>query len=102
MEYDDALAKDKREFCESFSECLKEKQIIIYTFFAKDPIKIRYMKIILFILNLDLYLVINALFINEEYIEELYEVNDGEENFFSYIFRSIDEIFYKFYHRLYY
>ena len=94
MEYDDALVKDQRTFWESFGECLKEKQFFIHTFIANDPIKIRSIKIILFILNIALYFVINGLFINEEYIEELYEVNEEEEHFFSYITRSIDEIFY--------
>ena len=55
MEYDDAIIKDQRKFCEYFIECLKEKQMITYTFISFDPIKIRIIKIILFILNIVLY-----------------------------------------------
>ena len=52
------------------------------------------MKIILFILNINLYFVIIGLFYSEEFITELYEINDEEENFFSYIPRSIDKLIY--------
>ena len=41
MEYDDALVYDHRSFCEYLIECLKEKQMIAFTFFAEDPIKIK-------------------------------------------------------------
>ena len=57
MEFDDALAKDKRTFCELFIENLKEDQIIANTFIAEDPLKPRTIKIILFILNIILYFV---------------------------------------------
>ena len=68
MEYDDAIKKDKRTLCEYYSENLKEKQIILNTFIAEDPIKSRGIKIILFNLNFVLYFVINGLFISEDYI----------------------------------
>ena len=93
MEFDDALVKDNRKFRECFVENLKEKQMIAFTFFADDPIKIKIMKIILLILNINLYFVINGLFYSEEFITELYEIND-DENFFSYIPRSIDKLIY--------
>ena len=48
MEYDDAIKKDPRTFCEYFRDNLKEKQIIANTFIAVDPIKSRAIKIILF------------------------------------------------------
>ena len=94
MEFDDALAKDNRKFGECFVENLKEKQMIAFTFFADEPIKIKIMKIILLILNINLYFVINGLFYSEEFITELYEINDDDENFFSYITRSIDKLIY--------
>ena len=93
MEFDDALVKDNRKFRECFVENLKEKQMIAFTFFANDPIKIKIMKIILLILNINLYFVINGLFYSEEFITELYEIND-DENFFIYIPRSIDKLIY--------
>ena len=94
MEYDDAIIKDQRSFCEYFKECLKEKQMIAFTFISWDPLKIRIIKIMLFILNIILYFVVIGLFYSEEYISTLYNLNDEEENFFSYIPRSIDKYVY--------
>ena len=93
MEYDDAIIKDQRKFCEYFIECLKEKQMITYTFISSDPIRIRIIKIMLFILNIVLYFVVIGLFFSEEYISELYNL-DKEDGFFDYIPRSIDKFIY--------
>ena len=89
LEYDDAIVKDNRTFCEYFCDQFKEKQNIAYTFFATDPILTRSIKIILFIFNLILNFVINALFITEDYISMLYHL-DEKDSFFSFFSRSID------------
>ena len=94
MELDDALVKDKRKYSEYLIENLKEKQTLVFTFFSDDPVKIRIMRIILFILNINLYFVITGLFYSEQYITELYKINEKTENFFSYIPRSIDKLIY--------
>ena len=93
MEYDDAIKLDKRPFCVFFSEKLKEKQIIMDTFFHKEILIPMSIKIILLLLNIDLYFVINGLFFNEEYISQLFN-SDEEETFFSFIPRSISRFFY--------
>ena len=94
MEYDDALAFDKRTFLMHFSECLKEKQIIAHTFIAKDELKPRTMKIIVFLLSMLLYFVVNGLLFSEAVITELYELDEDKETFFSYFPRSISRIIY--------
>ena len=94
MEFDDAVAKDHRKYCEHMAENLKEDQIIANTFIAEDPLKPRTIKIIIFILNIMLYFVINGLFFSEEVISELYKVDEDEENFFSFFPRSIERIIY--------
>ena len=94
MEFDDAIKKDKRSFCEFFCDCLKENQNITYTFIASDPINTRMIKFILFCLNLDLYFVVTALFYSESYISELYNLDDEDESFFSFIPRVFDKIMY--------
>ena len=94
LEFDDAIIKDNRTFCEYLADCLKEKQMIAFTFIASDPLKLRIIKIMLFILNVVLYFVVIGLFYSEEYISTLYNLNDDEENFFSYIPRSIDKYVY--------
>ena len=93
MDYDDALIKDDRKFCEYFYEMLKEKQIIANTFFASDMLKTRTLKIIIFILNIILYLVVNGLFFSENYVSEVYNL-EGEEGFFDFFPRSINRFFY--------
>ena len=93
MEYDDAIKLDKREFCEKNEEKLKEKQIIMYTFYNKENLTPKSIKIILLLLNIDLHFVINGLFFNEEYISQLFN-SEQEETFFSFFPRSISNFFY--------
>ena len=93
MAFDDAIVKDDRNFREIFCEILKEKQIIMNTFVAHDPIKTRFIKYIFFILDICLYLVVNGLFFGEEYLSLLYNL-DEEDNFFSFFPRTIDKLIY--------
>ena len=93
MDFDDAIKNDKRTFCIFFCERLKEKQMIIDTFCNKNNIKPLSIKILLFLLNIDLYFVNNGLFYSEDYIIELYHLED-EDTFFSFFPRSINRFFY--------
>ena len=93
MDYDDAIKKDKRTFCEYFIERLKMNQIILNTFCSVDNLRPRVIKIILLILEIDLYLFINGLFFNEEYVSEIFHSNK-EENFFTFVPRSFNRFFY--------
>lgn len=94
MEYDDAIRLDKRKFCFYFFDNLENKQNFTYTFISKDPIHTRMIKLILFCLNIALYFVVNGFFYGESYISELYNTNTENENFFGFIPRRIDKIFY--------
>ena len=88
LEFDDAIVKDQRKFCEYFCDNFKDKQTLANTFFASDPIKTRSIKIILFIFDIILNFVINALFISEDYISMLYHL-EKQDSFFTFIPRSI-------------
>ena len=70
-----------------------EKQIIMDTFYNKENLRPMSIKIILLLLNIDLYLVVNGLFFNEDYLSELY-YSEEEETFFSFFPRSISRFFY--------
>ena len=94
MEFDDAVAKDKRTYCEHIVENLIEDQIILSTFISEEKLKPISIKIIIFILNVILYFVVNGLFFSEEVISELYNVDKEKENFFSFIPRSIERLLY--------
>ena len=93
MDYDDALKYDKRQFCEYFLEKIKNNQITLNTFYAKDPLRRRAIKIILFILNIDLYFFINGLFFNEEYISEVFHSKENE-SLMDFFYRIIDNCLY--------
>ena len=92
MIFDDLINRDKRKFCEYFTEKIKTNLMIINTF-VEEPFKPRPIKIILFILDIDLYLFINALFINEEFISRIFH-SKKKDNFFSFISRCLDRCFY--------
>ena len=93
MYFDDAIILDKRTLLEFFCDTLKDNQIILNTFYSYEPFKPRAIKIIIFILNIFLYFVVNALFINDDYISEVYYL-EKQDNFFSFIPRSINRFFY--------
>ena len=63
------------------------------TFFNPDNLKPLTIKVLLLLLNIDLYFVINGLFFSESYISELFH-SDKEEKFFSFFPRSISRFFY--------
>ena len=67
--------------------------MIAFTFISSDPLKIRIIKIMVFILNTVLYFVIIGFFYSEEYIGELYDINK-KEGFFDYIPRNIEKFVY--------
>ena len=94
MEYDDVIKKDKRSFGRYLLDNLEENQSFAYTFLSSDPINTRMIKFILFVLNINLYFVVCGLFYSESYISLLYNINEEDENFFSFIPRAIDKIFY--------
>ena len=93
MDFDDAVKKDKRSFCQFFSEKVKINQVILNTFCIIDRLRPRTIKIMLFLLEIDLYLFVNGLFFNEEYVSEVFH-SKKPEKFFTFIPRSINRFFY--------
>ena len=93
MEYDDAIKKDKRKFCTMYFNRLKVSHIILSTFYENDPLIPRAIKILLLILDIELYLVINGLFFNEDYISNMFFIGD-EDNIFTFIERMMNRFFY--------
>ena len=93
LEFDDAIKYDQRCLDDFLSERLKEKQIIMNTFYYKENLRPMSIKIVLFLINIDLYFIINGLFFSEEYLSQLFNSNE-EDSFFSYFPRSISRYFY--------
>ena len=90
--FEEVIERDKRTFSSFLVEKLRHNLLIVNIFLIKEPLKPRTIKISLFILNIDLYLIINALFINEEFISDVF--NSDNDNFFSFLPRCIDRLFY--------
>ena len=93
MDYDDAIKKDKRKFFNFFWSRVKVNTWIINIIFSNEKLKPRSIKLLLFILNVDLYFVVNGFFFNEKYISEVYHSNK-EEKFFDFVTRTNYNFFY--------
>ena len=52
------------------------------------------LRLIIYLLNIELCFLINGLFYSESYIDELYHLDEKEETFFSFISRSIKRTIY--------
>ena len=90
MDYDDAIREDKRTFCQYFYSRIKTEQIILSTFLKHEVLRPIPIKIILLILDIDLYLIINGLFFNENYISDL--LHSGPDTVWSFVNRIFDRI----------
>ena len=74
MDYDDILEKDKRKFCQYLKEKIIANQIIINVFCSEEPLKPMSIKILLLVLQIDLYFLINGLFYDEEYASNIFHL----------------------------
>ena len=92
MDYDEAIRKDKRKFCKSYTDKLKDNQMIINTFFAYEPFKPKSIKLILLTLQISLYFFINGLFYDEDYISKIYHLE--KETLSTLAERFFDNLFY--------
>ena len=92
MDYDETIRKEKRKFCECFLEKLKNEQIIINTFYSIEPIKPRAIKIVLLVLNINLYFFVNGLFYNDNYISKVYHLK--KDTFSTKAERFLDNLIY--------
>ena len=86
------MKNDKRSFCIYFGNSIVDNQMIVNTFFNKEPLRPLSIKLILFNLILVIYFTVNGLFYSESYISEIY--HSENENFFSFFPRSINRFFY--------
>jgi hypothetical protein len=89
MRFFDAIVKDRRLFFDYFCDKFKRKQVLLELCCINDPIKPKSLKILLLILDIEVCFVVNAMFINEDYISKLFNSNK-EENFISFLPRCIN------------
>ena len=89
MRFYDAMKNDKRLFFDYFCDEFKKKEVFLELILIKEPLKPRTLKILMLILDIEVCFVVNAMFINEDYISKLFH-SDKEENFISFLPRAID------------
>jgi hypothetical protein len=85
--YKKALLYDKRTFGQLYFYLLLVKQPILFSFFPNDDYNLTIIKISLFFLSFDIYLVVNAFFFSKSTIHQIYE-DEGNYNL-SYFFPQI-------------
>ena len=93
LDNNENIMREKRNICKIYIEKLVVKQMILDLFYNNNWIIPKTIKAIFFIVRIDLYLFVNALFYSEDYITELYFSNKKEE-FFSFVPRSLNRIIY--------
>ena len=93
LDYYDLIEKDHRGLIRIFIDKLITSQLIIDLFFNRNWIIPKTIKVIFLIVMIDLYMVVNALFYNEDYIVDLYYL-DKKETLFSFVPRSLNRIVY--------
>ena len=93
LDYDYAIKMDKRRFFPFLWERVKNGIIYINILFVYEPIKPITIKLLLILINTDLYFLIDCLFINEDYISEKYHSTE-EFSFFDYTKRIYNNIGY--------
>ena len=91
MDYDSAIKRDHRSFLGYFSDNLIGDILILNIFCNHEPLNPWPIKLILFILNFELYLFVNALFFTEDYLTEMLYKNPS---FADYINRFVDRLGY--------
>jgi hypothetical protein len=93
MDFEDAIFEEKPSFFIYFFERIKKQHIFVNSLFIVDNIQPRSIKILLFLTAIDLYLLINAMLFNEDYISEIFHI-ENQASFFSFIPRSINRYIY--------
>ena len=79
ISYEEALDNDKRTFFQYYITLLKEKHIILFTFYSTKDYNSFIIKICLLLFSLALFFIINAFFFNDLMMHKIYE-DKGEFN----------------------
>ena len=92
MDYDSVIKRDKRKFCSFFSDKLNEELFFLNIFCLYEPLNPKPIKLLLFIMNIDLNFFVNGLFFTEEHLDQIYTLKN--DRFLDIIDRFTDRIIY--------
>ena len=79
LTFNDAITKDKRNFCQYYLSLLETNHFILYIFYSKDY-NSKAIKVSIFIFNIASSIAINALFFNDSTMHKIY-AEHGEFDF---------------------
>ena len=83
LSYEEALKIDKRTYFQYYFSLLKQKHVLIFTFYTYNDYNSRIIKICLFFFSFALYYTVNALFFNYTTMHKIYE----DQGAFNFIFQ---------------
>lgn len=84
LDYEIAVAIDKRTFMEYYWSLLKKRHLILFAFYPNNDYNIMIIKVSFFIVSFSLYMTINGFFFSDETMHKVFEDN-GEFNFIYHI-----------------
>ena len=93
MNFHLVVKSDKRLFFDYFCDKLKKRQVILELCYINSPFKPITIKILLLIFNIEICFVVNAMFINEDYVSEIFH-SKKEETFISFLPRCVNRCIY--------
>ena len=88
MNYEDAIVYDKRTYFQYYISLIKQKHLIIFTFFNKNDYNLFSIKLTLFIFSFSLYFTVNALFCDDNTMNKIYQ-NHGQLKLYFYTLHII-------------
>ncbi len=83
LEYEQALLLDKRTYVQYYWSLLKQKHLLIFTFYTSNDYNSKIIKICIFFFSFALLLTVNALFFNYKTLHKIYE----DKGAFNFIFQ---------------
>ena len=86
--FEEAIKYDKRDFIDYYTDKLKYDQTFIFTFFTKADNNNKYIKIILFIFYITMFISFNALFFSDSNISHINK-KSGKYDFIYFLPKSI-------------
>ena len=92
LDFDEAVVFDHRSFCQLCWMEIKQRQLIINTFFVKEKLKPFSIKLIVFIFSLSCYFVINGFLYDTNYVSK--RLKRKSKTFYFFIVDSIKRIIY--------
>ena len=91
LTYEEALIIDKRSYFQYYISLLKQKHLLIFTFYTYDDYNSRIIKVFLFFFSFALHYTVNAFFFNYTTMHKLYE----DQGVFNFLFQ-LPQIIYSF------